>query len=434
MQISELYNLFVKYPNISIDSRNCETNSIFFAIKGDRFDGNNYVEQALNNGAAFAVADKQDLPDNEKIIKVENSLITLQQLALYHRQHLNPKVIAITGTNGKTTSKELVATALSAQYQTLYTQGNLNNHIGVPLTLLRIKPEHKFAVIEMGANHQGEIKDLCKIADPDYGLITNIGKAHLEGFGSFEGIIKTKTELYDYLRKKNGVVFANKDNEILSKYHNLLSVVYYASSAEAEIKGNIVDTTNNVTVRWSKEGDNNYSLVKTNLSGTYNLENILAAITIADYFGVSQNNINNALENYLPTNNRSQTLKTENNNLLLDAYNANPSSMLVSLTDFGRYIASPKIIVLGEMKELGEYSEEEHLKVLNLLKSLNDIDKVLLVGDNFKVHTALFPINWRLFSSTDNLIEYLQEENIQGYNILIKGSRGNQLERVVPYL
>jgi len=454
MNTTELYSIFLKHPVITTDSRNCPPGSLFFALKGDKFDGNDYIEQALQNGAAFAIGDRTGLPENKRIIHVDNTLQSLQDLATYHRKQLNIKVIAITGTNGKTTTKELIAAALSAQYPILFTQGNLNNHIGVPLTLLRLKPEHRFAVIEMGANHPGEIRELCRIADPDFGLITNVGKAHLEGFGSFEGVVRTKTELYDYLREKNGMIFVNIDNPILKERSQNANVIYYGTSPEAFVQGEINPTPypsphgegresgiktqsdSYMEMEWhpspcpSPQGEG--FPIKTRLVGNYNFENVLAAVCIAKYFGVETEKLNRAIAEYAPTNNRSQSQKTQRNDLIIDAYNANPSSMQVALDNFLSLKASPKMAIIGEMKELGQYSSEEHQKLVDRLRE-SAIDKVILCGENFR-NTHSIPPDWAVFRQTQDLLNHLQSERFSGFHILIKGSRTNQLERTIEFL
>jgi len=431
ISIEQLYSIFLQHPVVSTDSRNCPSGALFFALKGEKFDGNDYIEQVLADGAAYAVGDGVALPDDERIIRVENVLQTLQDLANYHRKWMSATIIAVTGSNGKTTTKELIAATLASQYSTLYTQGNLNNHIGVPLTLLQLKPEHEFAVIEMGANHPGEIAALCRIADPDCGLITNIGKAHLEGFGSLEGVIRAKTELYDYLRAKGGTVFANLDNVILKVFFDSLpSLVGYGTASEAIIHGKITASDPSLALEW------NDGRITTHLVGAYNFENVLAAICIANHFGVEKDKINAAIENYAPTNNRSQNLDTGRNHLIVDAYNANPSSMRVALENFNLLECSPKMLILGEMKELGEYSREEHQKLMDGLSPT--LDKVFLVGKNYAEYSkdaaCHVSTKWKLFPTTDALIEYLQSNPVKGYHILIKGSRSNQLERVIAYL
>ena len=432
MEISYLYKIFEQHPFVSTDSRNCPENSIFFALKGEKIDGNDYIDQALENGAACAIGDKKNLPDNERIIKVDNVLQTLQTLANYHRKQMNATVVAITGSNGKTTTKELIGAVLSSKYRTLYTQGNLNNHIGVPLTLLQLSPKHEYAIIEMGANHIGEIRELCFIADPDYGLITNIGKAHLEGFGSLEGVIQAKTELYDYLRQKERPIFANRDNAILKPFFTGLSVIDYGISSDAFIQGKMIETSSVLALEWDKKNENEKNFIYTQLVGSYNFENVLAAICIGSYFLVEEEKINRAIKNYFPTNNRSQTKETRHNQLIIDAYNANPSSMRAALENFFALPDSPKMVILGEMLELGDYAEEEHQAIIDLL-SQNPIDQVFLIGESFSTCSSKNP-QWKIFPNTEDLLDYLRLNPMKGFNILIKGSRGNQLEKTITLL
>ncbi|MDR1436861.1 MAG: UDP-N-acetylmuramoyl-tripeptide--D-alanyl-D-alanine ligase [Candidatus Symbiothrix sp.] len=431
MEISEIYQRFQQHPFIATDSRNCPENSLFFALKGDRFDGNDYIGAALENGAACAVGDREGLPSGGRIIRVDNALQTLQDLANYHRRQMKARIIALTGTNGKTTTKELIAAALSVRYKTLSTQGNLNNHIGVPLTLLRLKPEHEMAVIEMGASHPGEIRELCRIALPAYGLITNVGKAHLEGFGSFEGVVRTKTELYDFLREKNGTVFVNQDNRILAGYLHSLSSVCYGTLPGTFVRGKIRESFSCLNLEWEKEKGKKEK-IKTRLAGNYNFENVLAAICVASWFEVEAGDINAAIENYIPQNNRSQNQKTDKNQLIIDSYNANPESMQAALENFISLKTSPKMAILGEMRELGKYSEEEHRKIVEILLR-SDIGPVLLAGEEFAKLSGL-PSGWKIFSQTAALAAYLATAEISGHTILIKGSRGNHLEKVVEYL
>ncbi|GHT13882.1 UDP-N-acetylmuramoyl-tripeptide--D-alanyl-D-alanine ligase [Bacteroidia bacterium] len=400
-------------------------------MKGDKFDGNDYIGQVLQNGAAYAVGDRKDLPENDRIIIVDNVLQTLQRLANYHRKQLNANVIAITGTNGKTTTKELIAAALSAEFKILFTQGNLNNHIGVPLTLLQLKPEHRFAVVEMGANHPGEIQALCRIAEPDFGLITNVGKAHLEGFGSFEGVIRTKTELYDFLREKGGTVFGNLDNSILKDFYPSLNMIYYGTAPDAFVYGQITNSEPALKLKWTKTPESFYHC-QTHLVGGYNFENVMAAVCMAAYFGIDNEKINGAIAGYVPQNNRSQNLQTDKNQLIIDAYNANPSSMKAALDNFLALNVSPKMAILGEMKELGAYSREEHQKLVARLSEAN-LDKVILCGENFADCRSIAP-EWLVFAQMPELLNYLQTENIFGYHILVKGSRANQLEKTIPFL
>jgi len=432
MNTTDLYSLFLKTPVVTTDSRNCPSGSIFFALKGEKFDGNDYIGQALQNGAAYAVGDRSGLPCDSRIIHVDNALQSLQDLANHHRKQLNPIVIAITGTNGKTTTKELVAAVLSTMYPTLFTQGNLNNHIGVPLTLLQLKPEHHFAIIEMGANHQGEIRELCRIADPDFGLITNVGKAHLEGFGSFEGVVRTKTELYEYLRNKGSSIFVNIDNPILKERSENINRIFYGTSPEAFVQGRIIESDSCLELEWSLKKTEENHKIKTQLVGSYNFENVLAAICVAKYFDIETARINNAIAGYSPTNNRSQNLKTRRNQLIIDAYNANPSSMQVALDNFLNLKISPKMAIIGEMKELGEYSREEHQKLVDRLRE-SAIDKVILCGENFQNISPFVP-EWTVFRHTQELLDYLQYENFSGFHILIKGSRTNQLEKTIAFL
>lgn len=435
MQISELHKIFLQHPVISTDSRNCPNGCLFFALKGERFDGNDYIMQVLENGAAYAVGDNVNLPQDERIILVPNVLKTLQELANFHRKQMNVTVIGITGTNGKTTTKELTANILATQFETLYTLGNFNNHIGVPLTLLRIQPQHEYAVIEMGANHPGEIAELCAIADPDFGLITNVGMGHLEGFGSFEGVINTKTELYNHLRNKGGMAFGNADNLILKDFYKPMSMVFYGTTEEDFVHGKITQSTPTLGLEWQQGEEKNE--VITQLVGAYNFENVMAAICIGSYFSVKSEFIKKAIEGYCPTNNRSQIQQTNRNELIIDAYNANPSSMKAALENFMLVNVSasttiPSMVILGEMGELGKYAQEEHQKIVNLLLS-SSIEEVFLVGKHF-AHCANIPMKWRVFQNTEELIKSLEDMQASGYRILIKGSRSNRLEKAVEVL
>ncbi|MDR0412180.1 MAG: UDP-N-acetylmuramoyl-tripeptide--D-alanyl-D-alanine ligase [Dysgonamonadaceae bacterium] len=428
-QIDQLYEIFRQHPAVATDSRCCTGGAIFFALKGDRFDGNDYIGQALASGAVCAVGDRSDLPEDPRIIRTDNVLQTLQALARHHRQQMPATVIAVTGTNGKTTTKELAAAALSAQYKVLYTQGNLNNHIGVPLTLLQLRQEHAFAIIEMGANHPGEIRALCRIADPRYGLITNVGKAHLEGFGSLEGVVRAKTELYDFLREKHGTVFGNPGNRLLSAYYRTLQTISYGETPGAFVWGKILAAAPALDLEWQKGEETNR--LSTRLAGAYNLENVLAAICIAAYFEVESGKINAAIAAYSPDNHRSQNRATDRNRLIIDAYNANPSSMQAALDNFTALPVAPKMVILGEMNELGACAREEHQR---LVDRLNESPvTVRLVGKNFTECSALNP-EWQLFANTTELINALQTAPPQGYHILVKGSRSNQLEKIIPYL
>jgi UDP-N-acetylmuramoyl-tripeptide--D-alanyl-D-alanine ligase len=427
--IEFLYALYLANPIVTIDSRNCQEKSIFIALKGDNFNGNSFAKQAIELGCSYAVVDDPKAVTDERILLVGNCLKTLQDLAAYHRHQYKIPVIGITGTNGKTTTKELMASILSKKYNVLYTQGNLNNHIGVPLTLLRLNDQHDIAVIEMGANHPGEIKKLVEIVDPDFGLITNIGKAHLEGFGSFEGVIKTKGELYDYLRTKGGKVFINMENPYLRSIAKDLEHIKYATTAGYELWGESLSCSPFLKLRWFTDYSKTGHEVQTNLIGSYNLENALAAICAGREFKVSNEDIRIALEEYIPSNNRSQLKLTEQNTLIIDAYNANPTSMAAALKNFQQYEAPLKAVILGSMKELGIQSEEEHKRLAFNIAGSN-FDRVFLIGSEFFQANTDYPI----FENAETFTNYLKEQPLQGYTILIKGSRGNQLESVVPFL
>ena len=378
--------------HVTTDSRKVTPGCIFVALKGEHFDGNDFVEQAERDGAAY-------------IIKGENALQELQDLARAWRRQLDIPVIAITGTNGKTTTKELTAAVLSKRFNVCYTQGNLNNQLGVPLTLLSITRAHEVAIIEMGASHPGDIKELVEIAEPTCGLITNVGKAHLEGFGSFEGVQKTKAELYDFLRAHGGFCFRNIDNPYLAKMAADLKTVEYTTGTLPE---------------------------GTHLVGGYNAENVSAAICVGAYFGISREEALEAIRAYVPTNNRSQLMQTERNTVVIDAYNANPTSMTAAINAFAnsqRPTANGQCYILGAMRELGEYSRLEHQNIVNMLLE-RKADKVLLVGEEYKQTTAPYPV----FENVEALCAYLQKEPLSGYSILLKGSRSNQLEKVIPLL
>lgn len=436
MYIKSLYEYF-KTCNctVSTDSRNCPEGSLFFALKGESFDGNKYAVDALKNGAAYAVVDNPEvIEDNsDKYIFVHDTLLALQLMANYHRQLLEIPVIGITGTNGKTTTKELIAAVLEKKYKTHYTKGNFNNHIGVPLTLLGIKPEHEIAVIEMGANHIGEIKDLARITQPDYGLITNVGKAHLEGFGSFENVIATKSELYDFIRsRKGGAAFLNNDDPILRKQAEGINTLFtYGKTDESDICGDILPENLTLSVTWhEKVAPTQQYNIPTKLVGDYNLYNILSAITIGIYFKVTAEDINNALTEYTPDNNRSQLVLTKNNQLIVDAYNANPTSMLASLSNFCALEAKHKIAILGDMRELGKDSIKEHQAIIDFLEQQKEIESVMLVGKEFGKVNKRF----KHFANKDMLIEDLKENPICEKTILIKGSNGIQLAKVIEFL
>ena len=425
--LEKIYKHYSKQYIVSTDSRKIEKGCVFVALRGERFDGNDFAYQVANDGVASCViADRKDLPNHERIFIVEDSLSTLQQLAKLHRERCNIPIVGITGTNGKTTTKELVSTVLSKKYNIIYTQGNFNNHLGVPLTLLRIKPDTEVAIVEMGATHPGEIAQLCKLAQPDFGIITNIGKAHIEGFGSYEGVIKTKNELYQYLKTKGErqktKVFVNGNNELLMNLSEGMERIVYKTTDNRQ------QTTNNspyLTVNW------NNKTIKTHLVGDYNYENVMAATAVGTYFNVEENDIINALENYIPSNNRSQFIKSEKNEIVMDAYNANPSSMYHSISNFKKIASENSLLILGDMKELGNESENEHRDIINLLKELG-FEKVILVGEEFKKVSG--NTNYKNFNNVDELISYIRHNDIAGKKILIKGSNSTRLEKLANVL
>lgn len=433
-----LHSIFLEHPIICTDSRVCPEGSIFFALKGDNFNANSFALSALEKGCSLAVVDEPEFAIDERFILVENVLESLQQLAAYHRKQLGTRIIGITGTNGKTTTKELIAAVLKEKYNILYTQGNLNNHIGVPLTLLQLKPEHQLAIIEMGANHPGEIKMLCEIACPDHGIITNVGKAHLEGFGSFEGVKKTKAELYEYIFEHGKNIFINKDNEHLVEMATNVGfeidkahVREYSLDPEnwiCYIYGQITGCSPFLEMECTIDLFDKFN-VKTKLIGAYNAENVLAAVAIGEFFGLEKNEIKSGLEKYVPQNNRSQLTVTNRNKLVVDAYNANPTSMQAAILNFAQMEVEYKTLILGDMLELGEQSAKEHQNVVDLLQQ-NMFENVLLVGNEFKNTNHSFEI----FNDVNELIVFLEENPINENYILIKGSRGIKLEKVLASL
>lgn len=433
--IEDLYKLFIDYnQKITTDTRKLESGAIFFALKGDNFDANLFAKNAIDSGCAYAVIDNEEAYSNEKTLLVKNVLESLQQLAHYHRKQLQIPIIGITGSNGKTTNKELIQAVLSKKFNAYATKGNLNNHIGVPLTLLSLNKTHEIGIVEMGANHQGEINMLCEIADPDFGLITNIGKAHLEGFGGEEGVKKGKSEMYKYLKKKNGKIFINGDDSVLVELSENLNKIYYGKSFEFDVHGKLFSSGEFVEFKWNIKHKelSNQPLVKTQMFGQYNFINLLCATCIGNYFGVNEKDINAALENYIPEMNRSQVKKTLTNTIILDAYNANPSSMNLAIENFDKQTFENKVVVLGDMFELGEFAKEEHRKILFQLQQSN-IKKVFLVGVQFFELKDEF-LNYHFFKSIVDLKEYLSSCNISKSTLLIKGSRGMQLEKTVDFL
>ena len=429
MKIYDIYQIFKQYPNIVTDSREVVRDSIFVALKGDTFDGNKFAVPALEQGAAYAIADDKSLAANPKIIVVDNALETLQNLAACHRNELGLPVLAITGSNGKTTTKELVHRVIAKKYNAAVTQGNLNNHIGVPKTLLKMTPDNNFAIVEMGTNHFGEITTLCKIANPDFALINNIGKAHLEFFGDINGVAKAKGEMFEFLSAKNGKVFVNTDIDIIfqlaQKHIKTENIVQY-NQQKYGVKI-LPNDDDNPFLRFTFDNIN----VNTNLIGKYNIENALAAVAIGKYFGIADTDIANAIETYAPENNRSQQIKTERNILYMDAYNANPTSMQASLKHFISSNAKNKMLILGDMRELGESSENEHDNIVKIITEA-EIKNVLLVGECFT--KAASDTAFLCFADVDECIKYINSRNIESQTILIKGSHGIHLEKIEKFL
>ena len=422
-----LYDQYRKTYKVTTDSRHLEPGSVFFALKGEHFDGNDFALEVAEKGvASLVVCDRSSLPDHPRLMKVNDSLKALQDLAQYHRKQMKDlTVIAITGTNGKTTTKELLSTVLSRKYRVTYTQGNFNNHLGVPLTLLSITPDTEIAVVEMGANHPGEIKTLADIACPDYGIITNIGKAHLEGFGSFEGVIRTKNELYDHLRAHHKTAFVNSDNDLLMSLVGDLQHYTYGSGVEAACVVKTKSCTPYLAVTAERLGD-----IQTQLVGAYNYENVAAAIAVGNFFSVDGNDIRSALEQYQPTNSRSQVIEGRNR-IIMDAYNANPTSMNASVSNFKTICGDNALLILGDMRELGEASEKEHKAIIDLLVA-SGFSEAFLVGPCFSQYNDR--PQFKSFPDVEALVSYLETNPVEHRTILVKGSRGIRLEKVLPLI
>ena len=434
--IEKIYSVFLKHPIVCTDTRNVLPGSIFFALKGENFNGNQFAEKALEAGCAYAVIDEKDFQKDERYLLVDDVLSALQQLANYHRKQLSIPVIGITGSNGKTTSKELIHAVLSQKFNVLATKGNLNNHIGVPLTLLSITPQHEISIIEMGANHQGEIAMLCEIAEPDLGVITNIGKAHLEGFGGLEGVKKGKSELYKFIQERKGKLFVHGDDEVLIALAAGTEKITYGTKKLYDIVGSVDQKKSEFisfqwATRYTAAAVRSSPLVQTQLVGIYNYYNLLCAACIGNYFKIDDALVNKALSEYVPSNNRSQLYKTQTNTLILDYYNANPSSMSLAIENFALFDKSNKVVILGDMLELGAESEKEHDAIVKLLQEKN-ISNSLLVGPLFI--QAGKKVNARTFLTSDDVVEYLKANQIKDSMILIKGSRGIKLEKVVDVL
>jgi UDP-N-acetylmuramoyl-tripeptide--D-alanyl-D-alanine ligase len=426
MDIKEIYKHFQECDGVSTDTRQIQKDSMFFALKGDNFNGNEYAQDAISKGAKYAIIDEDNFLSDDQYIVVKDVLKTLQELANYHRRQFTIPFIAITGSNGKTTTKELLNSVLSKKYKTYATKGNLNNHIGVPLTILTIKKDVEMAVIEMGANHQKEIEGYCKIAEPTHGMITNIGKAHLEGFGGIEGVKKAKGELYEYLLKTGGTVFINSENEILKSISKFPSPVKYPGKGDFS-HSELISASPFVKVRM-EEGKE----LETHLIGGYNFENIAAALCIGKYFKVSPQDILEAVSSYDPQNNRSQVINKGSNSVIMDAYNANPSSMKAAVENFASMKAEHKILILGDMFELGDESMDEH-KNLGKLIAKYSFEKVILCGKQMANAKATCP-SVEYFSERPQLEEWLKKQEFKGANILIKGSRGMSLEKLLTFI
>lgn len=458
MTLNEIYSIYLQHPVVTTDTRQCEAGSIFFALKGASFDGNKFAAQALEAGCAYAVVDEQQyaVEGDARYILVGDVLSTLQALAALHRRRLTIPVLQITGTNGKTTTKELVSAVLARKYRVLYTQGNLNNHIGVPRTLLRIRPEHEIAVVETGANHPGEIDFLCRMVQADYGLITNVGRAHLEGFGSFDGVKATKGELYDDLARRRKTIFLNAlDDNLLGMAQSrgfepepLADFLYLGYELDAELpvkqqavayaEGQVEDCTSFLKVRWREHDGAEWHSIQTHLVGAYNIANIRAAITVGRFFDVEADDIDKAIADYQPTNSRSEFRDTGRNHLIVDAYNANPTSMGAALDNFQFVEADRKMVVLGMMGELGADSKAEHQAIVDRLKEATQSDgkdkhigQVWLVGSAFaEVVTENWLASnptWRVFPSVEEVKTELGAQPVEGYTILIKGSNSQKL-------
>jgi UDP-N-acetylmuramoyl-tripeptide--D-alanyl-D-alanine ligase len=425
--MENLFQLFYQTSGVSTDTRKIKQDSLYIALKGENFDGNTFADKAIKLGAKYAIVDNKDFENNTTIFFVDNSLLFLQKLANQHRKQFNLPFIGITGSNGKTTTKELINTVLSTKYKVLCTEGNLNNHIGVPLTLLNLTKEHEVAIIEMGANKPKDIEELCLIAEPNYGIITNVGKAHLQGFLSFEGVIQTKSELYSFIKHNNGKIVINADDEILNNKANSfqLEKITYGTLTENQIIGELIQLNPFVELRW-KSADYSSPIIKTNLVGKYNFLNFLAAITFGTIFKVENEKINQAISNYVPTNNRSQVQKTEKNTLIIDCYNANPSSMRLALESFKEINHPNKLAILGDMFELGLESEIEHKNIIDYCID-NEID-YLTVGAHFQKQ------NSSGFNNTTEIIEFIKTQGFTENLILLKGSRGIALEKIIEFL
>ncbi len=423
MSIEKLYELYLQHPQVQTDTRKISKGEIFFALKGPNFNGNQFAKQALEMGAALVVADEETGIADGRVFMVHNVLETLQQLALHHRKQFNIPFIAITGSNGKTTTKELVHAVLSAKYKTYTTQGNLNNHIGIPLTMLAIRKDAEMAVIEMGANHQKEIESYCRIVLPTHGIITNCGKAHLEGFGGVEGVRKGKGELYDFLRANKGTAFVMWDYDYLRDMSKGIPEIITYGTSGTQHNGHAIQSEPFLEVQTDLNGS---SVIRTQLVGDYNLPNILVAVTVGTYFSVDKRSIISAIELYSPSNSRSQMVRKGTNQVILDAYNANPTSMRAAIENFARQHHDKKMILIGGMMELGDESLAEHTEIINLLKQFTWQDVILVGGDFAKV-----PHPFRFFNTSAEAANWLKANPVNQALVLVKGSRSMQMEKVM---
>lgn len=424
MQTTQLYKVYLAYPSIQTDTRKLKAGDLFFALKGPNYNGNLFARNALDAGAAYAIVDELTDWKDERIIKVEDVLIALQELALHHRKQFTIPFIAITGSNGKTTSKELIHEVLSTCFKTYTTTGNLNNHIGIPLTILKVKADAEMAVVEMGANHLNEIAEYCNYTLPTHGIITNCGKAHLEGFGGIEGVKKGKGELYDFLRANNGTAFVFWDYDYLREMSKGIGTIKTYGTKDAEITGAI--KTSSTFLEVSITNGAHIDILKTHLIGSYNLPNVLLAVAVGKYFNVSDEKIKAALENYIPDNSRSQMIEKGNNKIILDAYNANPTSMAAAIENFAKMKGDDKVLLLGGMMELGDESEKEHAAIVAIIDKYQWKAVVLVGGDYSKL-----PHRYINFSTSPEAKAWLQQQQFSNTQLLVKGSRSMQMEKVV---
>lgn len=428
MELKDIYALYLQHPNVCTDTRTISEGCIFFCLKGENFDGNLFADEAIEKGAAYVMSDNPENAHNANCIIVDNVLQTLQALALYHRRQLNVPILSITGTNGKTTTKELVTAVLARKYKVYATKGNFNNQIGVPLTLLSFPTDIEIGVVEMGASHKGDIAELCAIAEPDFGIITNIGRAHLEGFGDIEGVAHTKLELFESVRKKNGHLFINTANQWLAEYKNNTKHTTYGTTSDATIEVHIAESNPYLKVLY--EGQT----ISTRLVGEYNLENVGAAICVGKHFDVPFEDIKQALEDYCPTNHRSQVMETQTNTLIIDAYNANPSSMKQAIINFAKLTLQPtRVLMLGDMLELGSTSIDEHVAILQTALQCG-LSHLFLVGKEFGKAAEQLGVQANCFANVDELKAYVEQHAIQHSLILLKGSHSMHMEKMVEVL